>query len=68
MDDERIVDIETKIAYQEHMISDLNTVVIEQQVVIDELRKTTQALSRRVMELSEGLALSDSGSELPPHY
>lgn len=68
MDDKRLVNIETKIAYQEHMISQLNTVVIEQQAMIDDLQKTTQALSRRVLELSESMAITDRGNEKPPHY
>lgn len=68
MDEERLVTIETKIAYQEHLISELNSVIIAQQSVIDELQKTTKALAQRVMDLSESMALTDLGHEKPPHY
>lgn len=68
MNEERLVNIETKIAYQEHMISELNNVIIEQQAVIDDLQKTTKALAQRFLELSDSMALTDRGNEKPPHY
>lgn len=68
MNEARLIDIETKIAYQEHMISELNSVVIDQQTAIDDLKKTVQALALRVVEMSEAVAPSDSGPEKPPHY
>lgn len=68
MNEDRLIEIETKLAYQERMISELNTVIIDQQSIIEELLKHVHALNQRVMELSESLALPDGGSEKPPHY
>jgi SlyX protein len=68
MDNLRLMDIESKIAYQEHMISELNTVIIDQQKQIDQLQKTVQLLLERVAELSQCMTLSSSGNEKPPHY
>lgn len=68
MDDQRIIDIEMKLAYQERMISELNTVIYDQQKIIDELKKTSRLLLDRVIELSNDMAQSDIADEKPPHY
>lgn len=68
MNDERIVNIETKISYHEDTIVQLNNVVCEQQKQIDALEATCKLLIERIRELS---AASDSGKpkiEIPPHY
>jgi SlyX protein len=68
MDDKRLIDIEMKIAYQERMIAELNSVVCDQQNTIDELKKTVRLLTERVGELSESMTLTTFGDEKPPHY
>lgn len=68
MNEERIVNIETKIAYQEDTIMQLNKVVCEQQKQIDQLEATCKLLIDRMRELS---AAEDTGKpeiEIPPHY
>lgn len=68
MDNERLMDIETKIAYQEHMISELNTIVYGQQKTIEDLKKMVELLRHRVMDLVDMTSYTDPGSEKPPHY
>jgi SlyX protein len=68
MDDQRLIDIETKIAYQEHMISELNAVICEHQKSINELEKTVRHLLDRVLEQSQHMSLQAAGNEKPPHY
>jgi len=72
MSEQRLVDIETKIAYQEDTIGQLNDVICQQQNQIDDLERLTQQLLGRVRDLSD--TASQSGNtfsateERPPHY
>jgi SlyX protein len=69
MSEERLVEIETKIAFQEQTIQDLNDVLCEQQQEIERLGSICDALMKRVKELSEGTLGSDKpANEKPPHY
>lgn len=68
LNEKRLTDIETKIAYQERLISELNDVLYEQNQSIENLKKMTQLLMNRVMEMGSMLSLSESGDEKPPHY
>ena len=72
MTEQRIVTIETKLAYQEDTIAQLNDVVCRQQNQIDALENITQQLIGRVRDLSEAATLSSSAlsgaDERPPHY
>ena len=72
MTEQRIISIETKIAYQEDTIEQLNDVVSKQQTQIDTLERLTQQLIARVRDLSEASAHSSesfsAADERPPHY
>lgn len=69
MSEKRLVAIETKIAFQEKAIKDLNDVLYEQTLEMQKLGATCDALVKRVGELSK--LISDNkapGNEKPPHY
>ncbi len=69
MSEERLVEIETKIAFQEQTIKDLNDVLYEQQQEIERLGSICDALAKRVKELSELTPGIDvQANEKPPHY
>jgi len=69
MSEERLVEIETKIAFQEQTIKDLNDVLCEQQQEIERLDSIYDALVKRVKELSEFTPGMDApANEKPPHY
>ncbi len=63
----RIIDLETKSAYQEHLIQELNEVVISQQNQIDALEKSLQHL-RDYMRSYEGQQNAPEQEAPPPHY
>ncbi|MDQ6989905.1 MAG: SlyX family protein [Mariprofundaceae bacterium] len=65
--DERLVDLETKSAYQEHLIQALNEVIIEQQQQLDALLKDMLGLKTylRDMNAQESTDVVDAP---PPHY
>ena len=62
MTEERLVRIETQLAFQEQTIKELNDVLYEQQQEIDRLTK-------RVEELSDSIpGMEAPANEKPPHY
>ena len=69
MIEERLVEIETKIAFQEQTIMDLNDVVYEQQKEIQRLRSICDALMKNIKEFSGSTSGSSApANEKPPHY
>ena len=69
MSEDRLMEIETKIAYQEKTIVDLNEVVCEQQKEIERLSAICDTLIKRVKMLSEFMPGIDApANEKPPHY
>ena len=68
MNENRLVDIETKLAYQEHTINQLNEVVCRQQQQIDQLEVICKHLLERLKDLSGSAGASDMTDEKPPHY
>jgi len=69
MSEERLVKIETKIAYQEKIIKDLNDVICEQQQEIERIGSLCDALVKRVKEISGlTMGIDAPANEKPPHY
>lgn len=68
MDEQRLVDIETRLAFQEDTIDRLNEVIYRQQELIDRLIARCEMLGTRVKELAEKLPEDGDGEERPPHY
>jgi len=66
--DERLIEIETKVAYQEHTISELNDVIYRQQQQIDQLERICKALTDSVQDMAENTTSNTGGHEKPPHY
>ena len=68
MSDDRFLDIETKLAYQEDLVASLNQIVSDQQRKLDELEAAYRKLVDRVVEQSEELAALRIEDTPPPHY
>jgi len=69
MSEERLVEIETKVAFQEQSIRDLSDVICEQREEIERLGTICDSLVKRVRELSELIPGTDTpADEKPPHY
>lgn len=66
---DRLIEIETKLAFQEDTVQTLNAVVCRQQQQIEQLEATVKLLIERYRQLS---AQADDGDkpmhEKPPHY
>ncbi len=69
MDKDRLLEIETKLAFQEKTIKDLNDELYEQHQEINRLKSICDSLVKQIKAVSE-LALGSQGEadEKPPHY
>ena len=66
--EERLIELETKISYQDHIIGELNEVVTSQQQQIERLEKEMKRIHSHLKALnSSGLARPDEEIP-PPHY
>ena len=68
MKDKRLTEIETKLAYQEDLIQDLNQVVILMQKQIDSLELRNNILRENLKQIEESLPNDQDPNEVPPHY
>lgn len=68
MIENRLINIETKLAYQEDAVLALNEVVCQQQKQIDQLQATCKLLVDRIKFLSAAADPPKVADETPPHY
>ena len=68
LDEQRLIDLETKIAYQENTIQELNDAVCEQRQQVDQLAATCKYLVDRIKSVEDMAGDASSQVEKPPHY
>ncbi len=70
MDDEKIIELEMKLAHQDQMLIELNAALTDQQQSIMTLERLCASISERLNSLGEGEgdAPSSPQDERPPHY
>jgi SlyX protein len=68
MTEERLENIEAKIAFQEDQIEELNKTVYQQQQKLERLEAICEALARELRALAEAGNDGKPGNERPPHY
>ena len=69
MHEERLENIETKIAYQEDLLEELNKTIYQQQKKLEQLEATCAALAGHIASLAESVNENKSVmNERPPHY
>ena len=68
MSEERLVDIESKLAHQDQLLNELNDVVTRQQEKLMQLEELCKSLISRVRSMGETMPGADAGDERPPHY
>ncbi|MDO8843473.1 MAG: SlyX family protein [Methylicorpusculum sp.] len=66
--DDQIVELQIKIAFQEDLIQELNETVISQQAQIDRLNKAFSMINDRITSVCEEIGYVNQGEEIPPHY
>ena len=67
---EDLIELQTRVAYQEDTINQLNQVVTQQDADIIQLQQQMRLLAKRLDELSftQGDGSEEITNERPPHY
>ena len=68
MSEERLVNIEIKLAHQDQLLIELNDVITKQQEKIMKLEELYGSLVNRVRSIGESLPGDADPDERPPHY
>ncbi len=68
MNEDRIIELETKVSYQEDLLQDLNRLVATQQHQIDQLTTLSKTLSNQLKEAMQSIQSESNVDEKPPHY
>ena len=68
MSEDRLVDIESKLAHQEQLLLELDSVITAQQARIMHLEQLCNSLVDRVRTIGESMPEDGPTDERPPHY
>ena len=69
--EDRVIELETRLAFQEDQLEQLNQVLSDQQLQLNDARELMKMLMERIKDLVAALEESRSGAandEKPPHY
>jgi len=66
--EERLAELETRLAFQEDGMQSLSDLIHLQQQQIERLRALCEALTERYQGLIEAQGADSGGDEAPPHY
>lgn len=68
--EEQLIDVQTRVAYQEDTLAQLNEVITRQDAEIIQLKQQLRLLVQRIDELSQnaGQVAGELVEERPPHY
>ncbi|MCW8901526.1 MAG: SlyX family protein [Gammaproteobacteria bacterium] len=64
----KIIDLESKLAFQDQAIHELNEVITDQQQQLDRLREEIRLLNLRIASVAENSGVSEEKEPPPPHY
>ncbi|MDH5369365.1 MAG: SlyX family protein [Gammaproteobacteria bacterium] len=64
----KIIDLESKLAFQDETINELNEVITDQQNQLDVLREEIRLLNLRISSVAEASNVSEEKEPPPPHY
>lgn len=63
-----LIELETKVTFQEQTIEDLNQALIQQQFALDKLQLQVRNLAEKLQGISASNIASRSEETPPPHY
>lgn len=64
----QIAELETKVAFQEHAIEELNQVLVEQQFILEKMQLQLRHLAAKLKDLQPSNIASQAEETPPPHY
>ena len=66
--DQRLTDLEIKVAYADDLLDQLNALVYRQQLAIDRLQAQVAQLHQQLRDNGAGAPPRSLRDEIPPHY
>jgi SlyX protein len=63
-----IVDLQTRLAFQDGLLEELNSVVTSQQQQIERLENTVKALKTQMENMQQTQVVQQGSEPPPPHY
>ena len=64
----KIIELQSKLAFQDETINELNVVITDQQEQLDQLREEIRLLGLRIASVAESSSTSEEKEPPPPHY
>lgn len=64
----KIIDLQSKLAFQDETINELNEVITDQQSQLDQLREEIRLLGLRIASVAESSGGTEEKEPPPPHY
>jgi SlyX protein len=68
VNEQRLIEVETRLAHQERLLGDLDQALSSQQAQLMRLEQLCQTLVERLRSLAESAPAAPPGDERPPHY
>jgi SlyX protein len=65
---ERVIELETRLAYQEAALETLSTEIVRQQRLLEQLQLAVRRIAERLPNSPEGAGRGSAEDEIPPHY
>lgn len=66
--EERLAELESRVAFQDNTIQELNDVLVKQQHQLDQLASQYRELKQQLQTIAPSLLADESQETPPPHY
>ena len=66
--EKRIIELETRLAFQDDTIDDLSRTIAGQQRQIDDLTRMVKIINKQIKSLPQGISSNPADEPPPPHY
>ena len=66
--EERLIELESRLAFQDNLLEQLNHALCEQQQQLSELKDTCKLLFDKIQNMQGDHGIDPTAVEVPPHY
>jgi SlyX protein len=66
--EEAIIELQTKLSFQEDLLENLNQVIVDQQAQMTKLERTVASMIAQMRSMQTSMQDNRQQQEIPPHY
>ncbi len=66
--EQHIAELETKVAFQERLLDELNQALVQQQFTIDKMQRQLRYLANKLQDVQSSNIAGEAEETPPPHY